>query len=1077
MQRIKGKQGRFRGNLSGKRVNFSGRTVISPDPNVQIGQVVVPEDMAKIFTYPCVVNAINMEYMKRLIMNGPKKHPGANYVQYPDGTTMFINDKNKKLISNELKFGDIVERHLIDGDSVLFNRQPSLHRLSIMSHKAKVMPWKTLRFNECCCGPYNADFDGDEMNIHLPQTEEAKAEANILMNIVNNLLTPKSGEPLIAATQDFLTSMFLLTDKDLFFDKAEFCKICSYFSIEENEIITIPPPSILKPMQLWTGKQVVSMLIQQNNYSKMHVNIELEEQSYIKGYKIMCPNDGYVIFHNSELVCGKIGKPTLGGDSKYGLFYALIRNCSNEIATKCMLRLSKFSSRWLSNFGMSIGIDDVLPTKIVESKQKIMQEGYDKCDKLIEKFNSGKLTLKAGCNADESLESELNGVLSDIRKNAGDMLKNTASKNNSILVMATAKSKGSLLNFSQMVACVGQQTVSGQRIPEGFINRSLPHFEKFSKYPAARGFCANSFYNGLNATEFFFHTVGGREGLVDTAVKTAETGYMQRRMMKSLEDLSVRYDYSVRTSNGHMVQFLYGDDGLDPMFIDQNDCPVNFDRIINNILSETRESTKKSKEINLEPHEITSILESSISANRSIDKYITDKFCEDLRSYCKSHFTDKLIRIRNVLGYIDSPKKTSKYTGSKKYSKHASDMDNFIKALFTLTSSQFNTFLTRVWYQYKKAMITPGEAVGAVCAQSIGEPGTQMTLKTFHFAGVASMNITLGVPRIKEIINASQTISTPIIMAELYNKESEASARIIKGNIEKTMLGDITESIREVYTKSGCYIMIKVDLGAIKSLKLDLDIQMIADAIIKSSQVKAKEKHVHVISDNQIRIDPYEVSRDKMYTSMQVLKNKLPNVQVKGISKISRAVINQSEKDETYSLVVEGEDLNEVMLTPGIIPEKTICNHIIEVEKVLGIEAGRSAIIHEIQYTMKSHGIAVDPRHISMLADVMTFKGKILGITRFGIAKMKESPLMLASFEKTGDHLFDAAAYNKKDNLSGVSESIITGNILPVGTGIFKLLHSEEELGLYETNKNGEKHAKNIACDTSEISYFSDICT
>jgi DNA-directed RNA polymerase III subunit RPC1 len=210
-QRLKGKGGRFRGNLSGKRVDFSGRTVISPDPNIQIGQVIVPEDMAKIFTFPTTVNDINIEFLRKLVKNGSDVHPGANFVQFADGSKMKVIKNNKENLANDLKLGDIVERHLIDGDSILFNRQPSLHRLSIMSHKAKVMPWKTLRFNECCCGPYNADFDGDEMNIHLPQTYEAKSEANVLMNVVNNLLTPKSGEPLIAATQDFLTASFLLT--------------------------------------------------------------------------------------------------------------------------------------------------------------------------------------------------------------------------------------------------------------------------------------------------------------------------------------------------------------------------------------------------------------------------------------------------------------------------------------------------------------------------------------------------------------------------------------------------------------------------------------------------------------------------------------------------------------------------------------------------------------------------------------------------------------------------------------------------------------------------------------------------
>jgi DNA-directed RNA polymerase III subunit RPC1 len=326
-QRLKGKQGRFRGNLSGKRVDFSGRTVISPDPNVQIGQVVVPVDMARIFTFPTIVNQINIKRLKELIMNGPDVHPGANFVQFTSGMKMKINNNNKEEICSEIGIGDVVERHLYDGDTVLFNRQPSLHRLSIMSHKVKVMPWKTLRFNECCCGPYNADFDGDEMNIHLPQTHEAKAEANILMNVVNNLVTPKSGEPLIAATQDFITASWLLTQKDQFYDRAEFCKLCGYFCIEDNEIIKIPPPAILKPLKLWTGKQVMSMLVSQNKNSNISVDAECAEKNYTqKDLKQMCPKDGYVLFRSSELLCGNLGKATLGDGSKKGLFYALIRN-------------------------------------------------------------------------------------------------------------------------------------------------------------------------------------------------------------------------------------------------------------------------------------------------------------------------------------------------------------------------------------------------------------------------------------------------------------------------------------------------------------------------------------------------------------------------------------------------------------------------------------------------------------------------------------------------------------------------------------------------------------------------------
>jgi DNA-directed RNA polymerase III subunit RPC1 len=195
--------------------------------------------------------------------------------------------------------------------------------------------------------------------------------------------------------------------------------------------------------------------------------------------------------------------------------------------------------------------------------------GYERCDEMIEEFKNGKLELKAGCNADQTLESNLSGELSQIREKAGDILKKNLPRHNAPLIMAISGSKGSNINLCQMIACVGQQVVNGDRMPNGFVDRSLPHFEPFSKYPAAKGFVQNSFFSGLTATEFFFHTMGGREGLVDTAVKTAETGYMQRRLMKALEDLVLKYDNTVRSSDETIIQFTYGDDGMDPLYMDE----------------------------------------------------------------------------------------------------------------------------------------------------------------------------------------------------------------------------------------------------------------------------------------------------------------------------------------------------------------------------------------------------------------------------------------------------------------------------------------------------------------------------
>ena len=430
--------------------------------------------MAKVLTFPERVNRLNIEKLKRLILAGSEQHPGANVViSNPDsrpgdldemgkplepiGHPLHIMNRNfRRKVANELKIGDIVERHLENDDCVLFNRQPSLHRVSIMAHRAKIMPFRTLRFNECVCKPYNADFDGDEMNIHLPQTFEAQAEARILMDVKNNLMIPRSGDPLVSATQDFLTSSYLITYKDRFLNRAEFMRICAYFG-DAEERIEIPPPTIIKPIELWTGKQVINVLLRPNRQTKVVVNTVVKEKFYSGSGEVMCKKDGWVVFKNSELLCGGLGKTTMGAESKTGLMYSLIRDNSVEIATKCMLRVSKFSSRWISNFGMSIGIGDVTPFEnLLVEKEKMIKAGYKKCDEMIQLYNEGKLALKPGCNAEQTLESNLNKELSTMRDEAGKILITELPRHNAPLIMALCGAKGSNINLSQMIACVGQ---------------------------------------------------------------------------------------------------------------------------------------------------------------------------------------------------------------------------------------------------------------------------------------------------------------------------------------------------------------------------------------------------------------------------------------------------------------------------------------------------------------------------------------------------------------------------------------------------------------------------------------------
>ncbi|XP_067828587.1 DNA-directed RNA polymerase III subunit RPC1 isoform X1 [Heptranchias perlo] len=1055
VQRLKGKQGRFRGNLSGKRVDFSSRTVISPDPNLRIDEVAVPVHVAKILTYPDRVTKANLELMQKLVRNGPEVHPGANFIQQRHtNLKRFLRYGNREKMAQELKYGDIVERHLIDGDIVLFNRQPSLHKLSIMAHIARVKPHRTFRFNECVCTPYNADFDGDEMNLHLPQTEEAKAEALILMGTKANLVTPRNGEPLIAAIQDFLTGAYLLTMKDTFFDRAKTCQIvASILSGKDERIkISLPPPAILKPVTLWTGKQIFGLILKPNKECPINANLRTKGKQYCGKGEDLCHNDSFVVIQNSELMSGSLDKGTLGSGSKNNIFYILLRDWGQMAAADAMSRLARLAPVYLSNRGFSIGIGDVTPGQgLLKAKQELLDAGYQKCDEFIAALNTGKLQQQPGCTAEETLEALILKELSVIRDHAGSACLRELDKSNSPLIMALCGSKGSFINISQMIACVGQQAISGSRVPDGFENRSLPHFEKHSKLPAAKGFVADSFYSGLTPTEFIFHTMAGREGLVDTAVKTAETGYMQRRLVKSLEDLCTQYDLTVRSSTGDIIQFIYGGDGLDPAAMEGKDEPLEFKRVLDNIQAIYPchgEPALSKNEVVVAAETIMKRSEFLCCQNeylQALTGTCCEKYIEAIRNFIKD-FSDKIKKTRDKYGINDN----------------GTTEPRVLYQLDRITPAQVEKFLETCRDKYMRAQMEPGSAVGALCAQSIGEPGTQMTLKTFHFAGVASMNITLGVPRIKEIINASKSISTPIITAHLDVDDDADFARLVKGRIEKTLLGEISEYVEEVFLPDDCFILVKLSLERIRLLRLEVNAETVRYSIC-TSKLRVKPGDIAVHGEAVVCVTPRENSKSSMYYVLQYLKEELPKIVVQGIPEVSRAVIHVDEQGgkEKYKLLVEGDNLRAVMATHGVKGMKSTSNNTYEVERTLGIEAARSTIIHEVQYTMKNHGMSIDRRHVMLLSDLMTYKGEVLGITRFGLAKMKESVLMLASFEKTADHLFDAAYFGQKDSVCGVSECIIMGIPMNIGTGLFKLLH--------KANKDPDPPKRPLIFDSTEF--------
>ncbi|AES88756.2 DNA-directed RNA polymerase I protein [Medicago truncatula] len=1030
IQRIKGKQGRFRSNLSGKRVEYTGRTVISPDPNLKITEVAIPIHMARILTYPERVTHHNIEKLRQCVRNGPDKYPGARMVKEAGGNSWNLKILTRTRRADELKFGDIVERHIEDGDVVLFNRQPSLHRMSMMCHRARVMPWRTLRFNESVCNPYNADFDGDEMNIHVPQTEEARTEALLLMTVQNNLCTPKNGEILVASTQDFLTSSFLITRKDTFYDRSTFSLICSYMG-DGMDPVDLPTPAIIKPVELWSGKQLFNILLRPHANVRVYVTLTVMEKNYgsklddrEREFKTMCPDDGFVYFRNSELISGQLGKVTLGNGNKDGLFSVLLRDYKSYAAASCMNRLAKLSARWIGNHGFSIGIDDVQPKdKLIKGKEKTIEDGYKKCDGYIEDFNKGELKLAPGCDAAQTLESKIFSTLNGLRDTTAKVCMETLHWRNSPLIMSQCGSKGSPINICQMVACVGQQSVGGCRATNGFIDRNLPHFPKKANTPDAKGFVKDSFFTGLSATEFFFHTMGGREGLVDTAVKTADTGYMSRRLMKALEDLFLHYDYTVRDANCSLVQFCYGDDGMDPAGMEgKNGKPLNFDRLF---LRSKAICPADGDDTILSSSDVHKVLHEKLS-EVGMSKLVEKNASNNDITPAVGFSTDFLKSLQSFVG--ENTKLTESITEDD--SNNLKNLKNFISRISGISRRQLEA----------------GTPIGAIGAQSIGEPGTQMTLKTFHFAGVASMNVTLGVPRIQEIIDGARNIKTPIITAILEREDNAETARAVKGRIEKTNLGQVAKSIKVVYSYTLAAVFISLDMGIIEKAGLNIDANIVKESILQTGKLKLKPENIKILDIKKLQVEPPGFNPNEILFQLNNLKNLLPSVVVKGVKTVERTVLkikknktDNGKESETYTLLAEGLGLKEVMGIEGVDGHKTVTNHIIEMRNVLGIEAARYGIIDQIQYTMKQHGMSIDVRHIMLLADMMTVRGQVLGMTRHGIQKMGRSALMLASFESSTDYLFDASLRGKGDPIEGVSDCIIMGKPIQIGTGMIEV--------------------------------------
>lgn len=846
-ERIKGKEGRIRQNLAGKRVNYSARSVISPDPSLKINEVGVPFDVAKIITVAENVTSTNIEAIKELIKKGDV-YPGAAYIIRPDGRKKKITEDLKEALVVEVQPGYKVERHIRDGDIVLFNRHPSLHKQSLMAHYVKVLPDRTFRLHPATAKPYNADYDGDEMNIHSPQTEEALIEAKVLLDVNKNIISSKNNMNLVGTISDAVTGAFILGKEK--FDKAEADQVLYAAGVVNNA----------KKKELMGG--------------------EIFAQILPKGTSIKVPSE----IRGNNSFGTEDGKMVKEIDKEFG------REAAIDSINKAFL----LGTKYLSRKGYTLSLRDLdVSEKVKKTTGEIIAEAERKSSEIIKDYEASRLAIIPGQTLEETRETRITQILNEVRTLAGNAVRENFPTDSNVNKMITSGAEGSIINITQIGCCVGQQSLWGKRINFGYTNRTLSFFKRGDPSPDTRGFIKSSFFDGLNPKEFFFGAITGRDSLMDTALRTPKSGYLYRRLVNALQDLKVEYDGTVRDASENIVQFEYGEDGVD---------------------------------------------------------------------VSKMHLKEK--------------------------------------------------------------KMVPGEAAGVITAQSVGEASTQMVLNVFHYAGVAQMQITQGLPRLIEILDARKTPSTPAM--EIYidrEHNNEKDARIIAEKIKEFKLREIMSEI-------------KIDFGN-KKIEIDLDSEGLKSAHIGAAKVaerltekgfKAKE------NDNKITIKVSDLSFKAIYK----LKEKLKETIIAGVKGISQILVVNRGRD--YVILTSGSNILDVFAVKGVDASKVQSNDIHDVANVLGIEAARQTIINEIKKVIQTQGLDINERHLKVIADSMTSSGVVKGVTRMGIISDKESILARATFETPDKQFINATIKGSRDELNSVIENILLNQSIPVGTGLPGLL-------------------------------------
>jgi DNA-directed RNA polymerase II subunit RPB1 len=1132
-QRLGGKEGRIRYNIQGKRVEFSARSVITPDPNLSVAEIGVPLEIAMNLTSPEAVTPYNLDKLYKLVQNGADKWPGAKTIVRKDGRMISLKHVNTSEIV--LYNGDVVNRHLLDNDILLFNRQPTLHKMSMMGHRVKVLPYKTFRMNVLVTRPYNADFDGDEMNAHLPQSYEAMVELEEIAAVPHHIITPRHAKPMIGVYQDTLVGSYRLTQPGINFTRREFMNLMMWNKRFDGNMPT--PRAGGEGKERWTGQQVLGALLPS-------INIEMGNKSF-DSEKDGKDSDNYV-----KIVQGDIEQGVVDGDiymkPSKGIIHVAYNDCGPKDTVDLLDALQNTVENFLVLNGFSVGISDLIADedtkKAIDTK---IQERKKQVEQVILQVHLDLFDNNTGKTNQQEFEDQVFGILNQATSDAGTLGQSSLSQENRLLSMVRSGSKGEPLNVAQMMACLGQTAIEGKRVPYGFTDRTLPHYKKYDDSAEARGFIESSFIRGLTPQEFFFHAMSGREGLIDTAVKTADTGYIQRQLIKSMEDLTVQHDGTVRDCNNNIVQYHYGEDGINPTKIETQSLPIGklsheeirtqFGMTGVDWATVLKDGVIRDNDSELVTEYVNSLL---FDQRMMVEGVFQSKSLDSGSVFAPVNLARWVLntKTRFALNATEKTDLTPAYVldGIKKiigrthpYHKiwaallrfHLAPHKLIVKERFT--KEAFEMLMELIVVTHMKSWVQPGEQVGIVAAQSIGEPATQMTLNTFHQAGVASKSaVTRGVPRLRELLKVTQNpkASSLTIALKPEYRDNKDKAREVVQDLELTVLRNITDKVAIYWDEKDDTTVVDADTALMKFYKLfeeglmadegieeawskwvlrlelnreemfnrNISIQEIVTVIkntwsndinVVYSDYNSDKLVMRIRLPNKDRQDKDTASQLDDFTNLKKFQNKLLNSIVirglpgiKGVTfrkdkQVVEIVNGKYEQVEQYILDTDGSNFIKVMNHPAVDGTKLYSTNVWDVYEVLGIEATRSILYNEINGLFESVG--VNYRHLCLLCDVMTRFGKLMSIDRYGINKNDIGVLAKASFEETEKILLKAALFGEVDPVTGVSANIMMGQPIRGGTAFSQVLMDDQMLGKLLESVDVDKH-KGVLDDEEE---------